>query len=382
MPSSERRALRVAYVLDTVAPWSKGGRETRARELIAGLSAAGIDVTTYTMRWWRGAAPPGHVAVCPRVSLYRGGRRSLLQAAMFSLGCLRLVTARFDVIVTSQMPYLHVPLLRLVSFLRRRPMLTDWHELWRRETWEGYAGTPALGQALERISLAAAGGLIVSSEGHAAELRRRGIDPRRCSVVPNGVPRRRFEDVVPAGDAAALLCVGRLLPHKRTDVAIRALSLLGDDTVRLGVIGVGPELDSLRDVAAAAGVADRVSFLGEFEDPAAVWSALAGARAVLFASEREGFGLVVAEALALGTPVICADAPDNDATALIDPGVTGALVPPSSPEAMAAAVREVLAHPRTREAVRDAFWASHPGLDWEVISAVFARLVAQVGGSD
>ena len=134
----------------------------------------------------------------------------------------------------------------------------------------------------------------------------------------------------------------------------------------LTVIGDGPERGGLERLAAELGLTDEVVFAGSPDAQEDVWSWLRGARVLLFPSEREGFRLVLAEALALGTPVVVVDHPRNDATRLVDEGRTGSIVPPDDLDALASAVEHWLdaAIPRTEVTAR--FWGAHGDLDWDV----------------
>ena len=71
-------------------------------------------------------------------------------------------------------------------------------------------------------------------------------------------------------------------------------------------------------------------------------------------SRREGYGLVVVEAVARGTPVVVARAPDNSATELVEEGVNGVVVDSVDPEALGAALAQVVeAGERMRSSTRD-----------------------------
>ncbi|MEV5746949.1 glycosyltransferase family 4 protein [Actinoallomurus sp. NPDC052308] len=138
-------------------------------------------------------------------------------------------------------------------------------------------------------------------------------------IVPNGVT---LPDSVPESgeDDPELVCVSRLVPHKRVD---RLLDVAERLRVRVHVIGRGPEEAGLRARIAARGLADLVVLHGYLpeEDKVAL---VARARLHLSASRGEGWGLSVAEAAALGVPTVAYDV-DGLRDAVVD-GVTGRLV--------------------------------------------------------
>ena len=115
----------------------------------------------------------------------------------------------------------------------------------------------------------------------------------------------------PDPSAPELLFVGRSIEHKQANLAIEATRILaarGYD-IQLGLIGVGPEEWRLRDQVAYSGLNPRVTFYGAIDAQADLWSLDSGTKVLLAPSIREGFGLVVAESLAMGTPVVCVATP-------------------------------------------------------------------------
>ncbi|MCO5997675.1 glycosyltransferase family 4 protein [Actinoallomurus rhizosphaericola] len=138
-------------------------------------------------------------------------------------------------------------------------------------------------------------------------------------VVPNGVTPP--ETIPEPGDGEpALVCVSRLVPHKRVD---RILDVAERLRVRIHVIGRGPEEARLRARIAVRGLSDLVVLHGYLpeEDKNAL---VARARLHLSASRGEGWGLSVMEAAALGVPTVAYDV-DGLRDAVVD-GVTGRLV--------------------------------------------------------
>ncbi len=188
------------------------------------------------------------------------------------------------------------------------------------------------------------------------ELIRMGVDRRRVTVVPCGVDTELFTPDGPRARTAGrprVLAVGRLVERKGVDTVIRALALTPEAEL---VVAGGPPRDGLdadrhvrrlRAVAQALGVQDRVSFLGSVSRrrmPALMRSA----DVVTCVPWYEPFGMVPLEAMACGVPVI-ASAVGGLTDTVVD-GATGILVPPRAPEALAKALRSLLADPVRRAA--------------------------------
>ena len=379
---SGRNPIRVAMVIDTVGPWSVGGRERRYEELLRRLPTLGLDVTVYTMHWW--SERPGDQdnlrfrAITPRLRLYKKDRRSIVQGLVFALGTFQLIARRFDVIQADHMPYLQLLPLRVIAWLHRVHLIVDWHEYWGPSYWRTYMGRAgSVGAILEAASLRLPDGIVAVTDELREKLIAAGASPSRVKVIPNAVDRQGIEGVAPDSAAPDLLFIGRLVPHKRGDVAIRAVAALAVQGVAtsLGLIGDGPERTALADLAVTLDVESRVRFYGSFEAQRDVWSLLKGAHVLIFPSEREGFGLVVAESLAAGTPVVCIKGPDTEAYQLVADKVTGSVISGPDPLAIAQAARSWLARRADRRQIAHEFWSAHADLDWDTSATHYANLL-------
>jgi len=144
--------------------------------------------------------------------------------------------------------------------------------------------------------------------------------------------------------APLLLAMGRLHEAKAHDVSLQALALLPE--AFLWIAGVGPQDAKLKALAEALGVQDRVRFLGWRDDPSALYLA---ADLCLFPSRYEPLGNVVIQAWAHGLPVIAAKS--QGPKALIDDGRDGVLIPIDDANALAEAVRALIADPKRARAL-------------------------------
>jgi len=191
------------------------------------------------------------------------------------------------------------------------------------------------------------------------------LQPHRdkCVLVPYGIDLHRFREAdatlvtaicqrygstVSAEPGPLLLFVGRLRYYKGLPYLIRAMAQV---PASLLVVGTGPMERRWRQLAAATGVADRVHFLGEVEDEVLPAYYHAADLFVLPASQRsEAFGIVMVEAMACGTPLISTEL--GTGTSYVNRhGETGLVVPPRDPEALAAAINELLADGERRQAM-------------------------------
>ena len=140
--------------------------------------------------------------------------------------------------------------------------------------------------------------------------------------------------VVPG--ATDLICVARLNLAKGHRTLLEAMSLLGP-AYRLLLIGDGPLEPELRALSAHLGLSSRVHFSGWQSNP---YPSMAAADLLVLPSEWEGFGLVVVEAAALGTPSVVSEVGGLAEVA----GLVGATtVPPGNPSLLAQAIRNATA---------------------------------------
>lgn len=238
------------------------------------------------------------------------------------------------------------------------PVVQTYHALGTvKRRHQGAADTsPPERVAVERRIGLACGRIIATCADEVDELTAMGVPPDRASVVPCGVdtevfrpPRARTRRR--PGHRHRLLAVGRLVPRKGFADVIRALPALPDTELLIagGPAGAGlatdPEAGRLRDLADDLGVGERLRLLGAVPH-AAMPELFGSADVVVAAPEYEPFGIVPLEAMSCGVPVV-ATAVGGQLDSVAD-GVTGALVPPRDPAALAAATGRLLADARLR----------------------------------
>lgn len=186
-----------------------------------------------------------------------------------------------------------------------------------------------------------------------------GVDPAKVRTIHSGIPTDRF---LPAGpdretlrrqlglDPAGMLvvCVASLTPQKGHETLLQAAAELRHrrPAMQYLLVGSGPLLASLEQLAQQLGIADRVRFFGPRRDVAQI---LAASDIFALASNWEGFGLVVAEAGSTGLPVVASAV--GGIPEIVEDGKTGLLVPPGNPQALAAALERLAARPEEARAL-------------------------------
>jgi glycosyltransferase involved in cell wall biosynthesis len=230
--------------------------------------------------------------------------------------------------------------------------------------------------ALGRLTARLADRVLAPSAATAAEIERDyGVED--VGVLPNvtgGLPvdAAAPSDLPPDLPPGFLLFVGRLRIRKGVEVLLAALDLLRRQGAAptLAIAGDGEHRAALEAAAARRGLdASAVRFLGR-ADAARVRALLAAARALVVPSTYEGMPMVVLEAMAAGLPVVASRV--SGIPEVVGDGETGWLVPPEDPEALAAALAELLADPEEgrrrgaagRERVAERFQPSAAAERW------------------
>jgi D-inositol-3-phosphate glycosyltransferase len=238
------------------------------------------------------------------------------------------------------------------------PVVQTFHALGavKRRHQKGADTSPPQRIRLEAAIARSAALVVATTEDEVRELGELGLRRSDAVVVPSGVDTDRFAPDGPVAPRAAehrLISVGRLVPRKGYELAIRALrGLPGTELViaggpPAGALGDDPEARRLRALAERVGVADRVVLTGQV-GRADLPALLRGADLMICTPWYEPFGITALEAMATGLPVV-ATAVGGLAETVVD-GVTGRLVPPNHPRALAAVIRHLLREPAERRA--------------------------------
>ena len=208
-----------------------------------------------------------------------------------------------------------------------------------------------------------------------ASLARRAWPAASVHVVPNGVDTGCFRppnDRQRPATPLRVLCVGRLVRQKAFSSVLEALARSSAPSV-VRVVGDGPLRRLLHSQAAALGLSERVQFVG--------WAARADlpahyqwADVFALPSYEEGMPNVVLEALAAGLPVIGSDV--DGLRELVEPGVTGVLVPPADAVAVASALDAFAADPRRLRNMGEQARLAALGHGWPEVAARYRELLA------
>jgi glycosyltransferase involved in cell wall biosynthesis len=209
--------------------------------------------------------------------------------------------------------------------------------------------------AVSRAKYTACDRVIVVSRAIGSVVERGGVSAQRLRLVYEGVPDR---SPAPGGEAALAELgvpagvpvvgnVAALTGHKDQATLVEAMALLRlrRPDARLVIVGQGDLRPALEAQVRESGLADRVVFAGFRRDLDRLLPAFS---AFCLSSRLEGLGTSLLDAMAFGLPVVATAA--GGIPEAVEDGVTGRVVPPRDPEALAAALAEVLADEERRRA--------------------------------
>jgi glycosyltransferase involved in cell wall biosynthesis len=311
-------------IVQVIQELTGGGAERVVGSLSSGARARGHQVTVVAAS---PAASDEHVVPLPLI------RRSVWRAA-HAASVVRRTAAHSDAeVIHAHNPGVAAAVALATRRGRARPALVTMHGVQE----EDY------GRAARILRLAGLP-VVAAGPGIAAALAERGLAVRRTIVngvpPPGAAPERAAlmrEWGLPPG-ARLVLGVGRLVPQKNFSAALRAVSKVPD--AALVIVGDGPLRGQLEEEIGAFALHGRALLIGPRADAREL---IAAADAVVMPSVWEGLPLVALEALATGTPLVATRA--RGLRELLRDGDDALLTPPDDDDALAGALRRVLAEP-------------------------------------
>uniref|UniRef100_UPI0039BF26F9 glycosyltransferase n=1 Tax=Lentzea alba TaxID=2714351 RepID=UPI0039BF26F9 len=390
--------MRIALVSEHASPlaapgaFDAGSQNLHVAGLASALSALGHQVVVYTRRdhphvpqrvQTSGGYEVVHVPAGPAVKL--GSEEVLAHTGEF-VGFLKLAwkARRPDVV------HAHGWLSGIAALLGARssqvPVVQTFHAVGTVAPQHQRAQNPALTKrlAVERLVGHEVARIVAICSAEARAVLGMGVDRSKLVVVPRGVDLDLFTPGFGSRHRPRrIVSVGRLLPRKGFEDTIRALPTV--DGVELVIAGSGaqgdlhgdPETKRLVALARTLGVSERVRFAGHVPH-AELPALLRSADVVACTPRHESSGGVALEAMACGVPVL-ATAVGGLVDAVVD-GLTGVLVPQGKPDAIAKALRALLADDTHREllsvAGRD---RAHARYSWHRVASDLVRNYVAAG---
>jgi glycosyltransferase involved in cell wall biosynthesis len=343
--------VRVCIVYDCLFPWTVGGAERWYRSLAERLAADGHEVTYLTRLQWEDDDRPDLrgvrvVAVSRREPLYGpDGNRRIGEALRFGrgvLGHLGRHGRRYDVVQTGSFPYFSLLAAATTRPLGRYDLVVDWFEVWSRAYWRAYLGAAGglAGYLVQRACVLVPQRAYCFSRLHGERLAAEGL--RSPATLLQGAYVGDLTAPEPNHAEPLVVFAGRHIREKRAPAVVPAVGRARERVAGLrGVIfGDGPERGAVLAAIEREGLQGVVEAPG-FVDASAVDDALRTALCMVLPSRREGYGMIVVEASARGTPSVVVREEDNAAVELVDEGVNGVIAASAAPADLSAAIVRV-----------------------------------------
>jgi glycosyltransferase involved in cell wall biosynthesis len=232
----------------------------------------------------------------------------------------------------------------------------------------------------ERIALVRAAHVIVPSGATRAVL-----------VADYGVPAERITIALPGTDRAPraprrggtpqILAVGSVVPRKAYGIFVAALAMCRDldwsATIAGSLVRAPEHVEALRDMIAREDLEARIRLAGEV-DPPTLEALYQASDVFVLSSHYEGYGMVLAEAMIRGLPIVTTT---GGAAADTVPDGAALKVPPGDVYELACALRRMIARPAFRAKMADASFAAGQDLpDWDDTARIVADVLVQVAG--
>jgi len=369
--------MTIGFLLNTCEPFYRGGYERRAWSFARELARQGHDVRIYTscprdetiegVRFVR-LAPPRPFFNANGV---RNGWADLLFTAAIGKLFWRMKRGELDVLDVCATPFVHLPLVALVCWVKRLPAVLTCHEALlaqlpayvRERGHRGYFGRWLATRVLALIYRAGMGLFarrLAVSQRTAQALARENFPA--CATVEFGLEAESVSPIFPEPvsweNSVNLVFCGRLTPIKSVDQTLAALFSLRRETgpFHFHIVGGGGERPRLEAMVAAARAGDYVTFHGELSEKGKR-AILARSEVFVLSSPREGFSIATLEAMAQGCAALVVSDPDrpNGALDFVRSRQEGLCIAPG-PGPMREALREFIENHEQRRDFRITAW--------------------------
>jgi len=367
--------MKIAILYDVIYPQSIGGGEKMNWEIGRRLAKRGHEVWLVSSKMWEGPAQMEqdgmlYTGICRWLKTTNNlGNRSLLQPLLFAVATFRFLRKeRFDAVLCSAFPYLSCLTARAAGWFQPVPLAIAWYEARGLKAWWKYAGLAGLPAAvLERMAARMTRHHNTISTFTAERMHRKlGIPVEQTEIISAGVDVDRIRPSGAVAKRKEILCVGRVVRHKRVDRLVDAFTQIAADFPEhtLKIIGTGAERPAMEERVRNAGLDGQVKFIDTLPVDA-LYETFRQAQVFVLPSDQEGFGMVLIEAMAAGTPVLAQRAELSAASSIITHGRDGLLF--DSVSELAAQLRDVLTQPELAAALTAGGRVSADQYDWDKV---------------
>lgn len=222
--------------------------------------------------------------------------------------------------------------------------IATYHDVWKGRWLKLFGVVGIIGEVYERICLSRKWNLFIANSNYTKKgLISAGIQDSNIKVVHNGIDLEMIKDIEAEKYLQPTICsITRLVSYKRVIDLIDAVALVKDQipTIQCKIVGMGPDFSLLKREIQKRALTDTIELLGFVSSSKEVMRILQRSQVFCLPSEIEGFGIVVAEAMASRVPVVATDIPPI--SEVTHEGRGALLVKPRSIDALANALTTML----------------------------------------
>ncbi len=319
--------MKIGFVYDAIYPYVKGGGEKRIWEFSLRLVSKGHEVHLYGLKYWEGSAcirKDGIFlhGVSPSVSLYSGSRRSIPEALIFGAGVLpHIIKERLDLVDCQQFPYFSGISSKIGLYFRQTPLIITWYEIWG-NYWYNYLGYwGCAGKFMDQVMSRLTPYHIAISDAVKEDFSK-SFPGRDIQVISYPIDLPHIRGIPPSEMRSDIIFAGRFIREKNISLLIEAIDIIRKirPEITCLLVGDGPEIKNLMQKVKDQDLEKNIRFTGFIDKHDDVIALMKSSKVFAFPSIREGYGIVVLEAMACGLPVITTDHKMNASRFFINPG--------------------------------------------------------------
>ena len=308
--------MKIAIVYDVPYPWHVGGIEAMHYNAAVEL-AKKHEVHFFTTKWPGMGEDFIHKGIhyhatheTNQEKIYRHGRRSIREAALFNSSIIKLFKYNFDVVITDYFPMLHLPLVKLYCKSRGAKLIIAVAEYWDAEYWRKYLGGASwpVASAFSSSAIKGADAYVTISSATMKKMVEAGISKDKISIFAPVIDIKDFSGALRKRSKRSRQIVfsGRMIKEKRLDKwlnAVKQANRIGAGAKGI-MIGSGPEKQTLMAMSKRLGLERSVEFMDFYKDKRKFYDLLKSSSLLLNMSEREGLSIICIEAAVLSTPIL------------------------------------------------------------------------------
>jgi len=370
-------------VLSACFPPSRGGVERCVHELTKRLASKGYKMVVSTQVRTNGA--PLEEKTSNGVEVFRFHVKSYLLEMPFGFGtAFEVLRQDFDVLHAHGMTPGVTDLGVFFAKLRGKRVVLTYHNdaetfqngVWGKIATQLYVNLSILVTAISDV-------VISSTESYASTSPTLSRFKQKLKIIPMGVDFKKFQKPLHNNNNSQnrknLLFVGQIRKYKGIDTLIDAFKMVSSEYkngINLTIVGIGPELDSLKAKANDIGVNESILFTGGVSDEILEEYYRSSDLLILPSiGRREAFGIVLLEAMSAGKPVIASDIPG--VSEIVNAG-GGVLVEPGKPRALADAILNLIKDERKYQSISEQSRRAASAFDWDIIADRYEKVFKKI----